>query len=550
MGLSRRNAFLAYAALLLISIVIWIFIPIVAYGVLVLGILGAVVYFSCKKSPEPNVQQEKDVHTPLAGSHSLAPAVVAEPATQYETSIPITTTPDPNTTSPASEMGSHNQETTTKNNNNDTRPAATTTTKIAKKRVYYLDNIKSILTCIVVIHHIACAFTGVGWYYMIGYYYNPFLILGTFITSSDQSYFMCLFFFISGYFTPLSYKKKGAFKFLADKFKRLGIPFSIYFWILGPINNLLVDQIFIGENMADGEKKSSSYYSNDAGPCWFVAWLLIFNVLYCLIDADVPYYNKQIPSFIKLSLYAIVLTILNTICILVLGGSFIFMPITIGSLPFDVMFFIAGTLAHKNKWLETITEKKEKDSQSSNVNVYYNNRYVILSVISAILTIGCVGLFYFIDIGHGIMAKKNQSTDCSVDINSDDYSISFALGMLGFLLWFGLCCIWISLGWIQFGSNWLNFSNDKTKFFAKSAYTVYIIHPLIVCFVTWTYTKILKGINGVELVFCHDEQASRTHFGNDWLVLFGWIYTVVVSLLIVWPLAHYIRQLPGLRNIL
>ena len=193
--------------------------------------------------------------------------------------------------------------------------------KIKKnKRVYYLDNIKSILTCIVVIHHISCAFSGNGWFYMIGEYYNPFIVFSTSTNSLNQSYFMCLFFFISGYFTPISYKKKGRYIFLKDKFKRLGIPLLVFLYILGPINDFFNSYFFI-LNM-DGNARNKYDYFPDPGPCWFLAWLLIFNTSYCIIDQNIPYLIKDIPPFWKLLLYAIVLGIAQVIVIFMVPAGF------------------------------------------------------------------------------------------------------------------------------------------------------------------------------------------------------------------------------------
>jgi len=44
-----------------------------------------------------------------------------------------------------------------------------------------------------------------------------------------------MFFFISGYFTPSSFRKKGKYAFIRDKFKRLGIPFVVVSWFYFPL---------------------------------------------------------------------------------------------------------------------------------------------------------------------------------------------------------------------------------------------------------------------------------------------------------------------------
>ncbi|NJK93881.1 MAG: acyltransferase family protein [Bacteroidales bacterium] len=46
---------------------------------------------------------------------------------------------------------------------------------------------------------------------------------------------MSLFFFISAYFVPASYDKKGASKYFTDRLMRLGIPLLVYIFILHPV---------------------------------------------------------------------------------------------------------------------------------------------------------------------------------------------------------------------------------------------------------------------------------------------------------------------------
>ena len=87
------------------------------------------------------------------------------------------------------------------------------------RRFYYLDNLKIFLTIIVIFHHQTCSFVGAGWYFNIGNYTSSFQAFGNALLGMNQSYFMCVFFFISGYFTPTSFEKKGRELFLRDKFK-------------------------------------------------------------------------------------------------------------------------------------------------------------------------------------------------------------------------------------------------------------------------------------------------------------------------------------------
>ena len=100
------------------------------------------------------------------------------------------------------------------------KPEVAPSSGAKKERLYYLDNLKIFLTVIVILHHQTCSFTGSGWYFNVGNYGSSFQAFGSTVLLQNQSYFMCAFFFISGYFTPSSFDKKGKFRFLRDKFKR------------------------------------------------------------------------------------------------------------------------------------------------------------------------------------------------------------------------------------------------------------------------------------------------------------------------------------------
>ena len=85
-----------------------------------------------------------------------------------------------------------------------------------KERLHYLDNIKVFLIILVVIHHVGQAYgsTGGSWYY--SYPDERVRSLGLFFLF-NASFFMGLFFFISGYFLPGSFDRHGARKRLRQR---------------------------------------------------------------------------------------------------------------------------------------------------------------------------------------------------------------------------------------------------------------------------------------------------------------------------------------------
>ena len=149
-----------------------------------------------------------------------------------------------------------------------------------RERIYYIDRIKVLLCVLVIAMHTSVAYGGAGsWYYNEKTDSAVLMLIFTMFNAICQSFFMGLFFFISAYFNPASYKKKGAINFLKDKFIRLGIPLVVFYFILNPTINYIVYTI--------SNEGGISYYSFlyksiiklqniGAGPLWFVQSLLIF----------------------------------------------------------------------------------------------------------------------------------------------------------------------------------------------------------------------------------------------------------------------------------
>ena len=105
-----------------------------------------------------------------------------------------------------------------------------------KEPVHYINNIKIFLTCVVITHHSFANF-GSWWLGIISMgMEDPSwgMAIPLIYDLVDASYFMNMFFFYSGYFVPKSFDKKKGRDFLFDRVKRLGIPFTVYTYVLGP----------------------------------------------------------------------------------------------------------------------------------------------------------------------------------------------------------------------------------------------------------------------------------------------------------------------------
>jgi len=385
-------------------------------------------------------------------------------------------------------------------------------------RVDYLDNVKSFLTFLVVLHHSCCAFgtCGEAWFLIMGLYPNIFQQSTFFIVVLNQAYFMSLFFFISAYFVPTSYDTRGHDRFLWSKATRYWIPAFVCTFGLVPLS------IFMSEVAAGWNKYS---YSPDVAHAWFLVWLLIFQLVYATLrstdsSASPPSSAISLPFPSTLMRWIVGLTVCG---LAMLGAYELFwpkgllgMPISIGSFTCDVMFFVMGIVARRNGWLIS----RIRDQLDIPVWVL---RFLV--ILEAILLLHLLS-----------MAKSN---------------IWIAVG---FFCVAGLFCVDMSVAVLEFFQTNLDFSTRFSRFLSDAAYAVYIIHPVVVVGMTWLFVFVYEQLGWGAVVFplgsFHSYEPLEGS-GDGALTLFlGWLFVVVSSQLIVWPLGWCVKQLPVLKHIL
>ncbi|MFD0475556.1 acyltransferase family protein [Nonomuraea thailandensis] len=132
---------------------------------------------------------------------------------------------------------------------NRPRPAPPTRGSASPPRLWFADNLRILLTSLVVLHHIAVMYSGLPlWYYV-----EPptgaaaGAVLAIFVVV-NQAWFMGAFFLLSGYFTPGSFDRKGPGAFLRDRLVRLGIPLVVFYFVLSPLlHRLLPGRLAAGD---------------------------------------------------------------------------------------------------------------------------------------------------------------------------------------------------------------------------------------------------------------------------------------------------------------
>jgi glucan biosynthesis protein C len=220
------------------------------------------------------------------------------------------------------------------------------------KRLYYLDNLRVAVIILVIAHHVGQAYgpTG-GWWPIQEATRSP--VLGPFFTV-NRSFFMSLFFMVSGYFTVMSFRAKGGNAFLKDRCLRLGIPTLVFGLIMIPL------QLFVFAP-ADGPKPS--IFPIDVGHLWFLEHLLIFSAGYVLwqtlrgnrVRPELSQGNP--PSYLSVLIVALAIAVVNGIVriwfpidkwVYLLG----FIRVAFADVPRDLSFFILGVLAYDHQWFQ------------------------------------------------------------------------------------------------------------------------------------------------------------------------------------------------------
>lgn len=168
-------------------------------------------------------------------------------------------------------------------------------------RLYYLDNFRSYLTALVIYHHAAAPYGGIGiWFYRSELYPPGSSIALSVFNAVNQSYFMGSFFFLAGYFSNKALKRKGAKSFLKKKFLKLGVPVVVYTLLAGPAQIALL-KLYKGEVL--GWEILTEYWKaldGVKGTMWFSSLLLIFDSVAALCPSIPPFLAQSsiLPSFI------------------------------------------------------------------------------------------------------------------------------------------------------------------------------------------------------------------------------------------------------------
>ena len=411
----------------------------------------------------------------------------------------------------------------------------------APPRFAYLDNLRASLTAIVVVHHVLGAFAGGGSVGLsVGNFKNLLqpLLLATQLL--NQSYFMALFFFIAGFCSPPSLDRKGPDAFLVDRFKRLGPPILLYAFLIGPGVSALADVI----------ASRNRGYQVSTGPLWFAMWLLIFSAAYACIRGDVggDHLTASRPSFWTLLGAGAALGAAQATQFMFMPV-FPMMPITFGSLPFDVAAFTAGVVARRNGWLDGQVQR---------------GTIIAASVVVAAFTITLVVAFVVITAeGGGAYLLSSNACGTSPDrvggvtqvIGGGIEGILYGLSMAA-----GAYCVSISVLLLALFRARFNDDGAWSLFFSRVSFAVYVLHPVVVVPLTAAFIVVVRAVNGdasmrtwtvgSSPIVDSPDCVAMGGVSNSLVLLIGCTTVSFLSVLLTYPLADVTRRLPGMKYVL
>lgn len=362
-------------------------------------------------------------------------------------------------------------------------------------KLVYIDNIKILLTILVVLHHTFIAYNSSdGWYYTEQTSLLAARIPMTMFVSINQSFFMGFFFMLAAYFSYSSYIKKGFSKFSTDRFVRLGIPILFYSFILSPFISYLV--YYFNEQPINYFEYLRQYNSwIDLGVTWFLAALLLFTLIYAAVKKIFKLnFKKTLPAPAAYTIlwFAFLLGIVSFLVRIIFPVDWVLEPVgfKLGHFPQYIALFIVGLVAASNKWFDNLSDKTEKQLK-----------------ISAWLCLLFFPVFFIIKF--------------KLDTASSWFSGGAHWQALLYAIWEQWIGISILTALLLKGKRSWNFSSVLLQKLARTSFAVYIFHPLLIVAFTlllknWAVEPVLKLLIAVPLIV-----VSSYIFGSLILLLPG-----------------------------
>lgn len=334
-----------------------------------------------------------------------------------------------------------------------------------EKRLLYLDRLKVFLTVLVVFHHTAITYGGAGsWFYYERRDDIAVNALMSTFTAVNQSFFMGLFFFISGYVTPASYDRLGGFRFLKARLLRFGIPLLLYMLVIAPLLWYVASGYngslgaFIQEQAVRHPFQGVSEFA--VGPLWYLEALLLFFAAYTVFRTLTAGKFRSKPLALTPSLmakYVGIVALANFIVRLAYPVGTEVLNLQLGYFPAYIGLFMAGIAAYRANWLQRLNEHAARKWKWTFI--------ALIVVMSAGMALG------------GAMEGDVSAFMGGMNWQSAFYALIDPL--------MGLGISYVLLVW--FRKRWDGRATKLSGWFSANAFLVYMVHALFVTYVAFAF---------------------------------------------------------------
>jgi glucan biosynthesis protein C len=329
------------------------------------------------------------------------------------------------------------------------------------RRLLFIDNIRWTMIILVLSMHACDTYSPFGnWYYTD----RPPLSLVErigFATYQSwlQAFFMALLFFVAAYFTPASYERSGAVRYVHDRFTRLIVPTLLYVFIVGPVTEYYLSRTWTGgggfgrqwvEHLIDGEWLSGT------GPMWFCVVLFAFSATYaCLRSAGAPFWKTPFvvaerPSIAGSLAFVVLMAAAGFIVRVFSPSGRSVLNVHFADVPQYALMFAVGIVASRGGWLER-------------------------PLAPAMLRTSVGLLAVSVAIWAAIVAWVLTQPESADELNG-------GLNLLSALkcLWESLVCVGVSYLLMDLYRRRFDRQGPVARFLSRNAFAVYLFHPPII----------------------------------------------------------------------
>ena len=327
-------------------------------------------------------------------------------------------------------------------------------------RLYFLDNLRIALTILVIAHHVGQAYgpTGGSWPIQEATRAD---ILGPFFTV-NRSFFMSLFFMISGYLMVMSYDRSRPLAFVKGRILRLGVPLVAFFFLFIPLQQYLchcwsgdMESMSFRRYYVDSYLGFVTHPEMNFGHLWYVEHLLIASLCYAGLRAawrrpsPTNPTGTKLPGVLAVVLFALVLALTSATVRIShpidrWSGFLGFIQVAFADVPRDLSFFVLGAVAYRRQWFLGLS----------------NSAGRIWLAVGVALAV----LWYAYSLGLRQVLPISKAT----------------MGVV-YPIWESLLCCGVCIGLLALFRERLNYQGRWTKAMADGQYAAYLFHvPVVV----------------------------------------------------------------------